>query len=406
MKRILNALKRHGFIGCIKKILKKIKYKLYKKSYISKNKKRLEKIISSTGWDKIIIYENNFGWSNIMKQRPQQIANNFNDDILFIYGSSLDEYADDSRINKIKENLYLVDLNIYRNIIIELLKSYNNKFLMVYSTDYIKMEIIEEYTNENFKIIYEYVDDIDEVLCGKETSKLLLERHSKIINNNNSYIITTASRLYDNVLKVKKNAKVKLITNGVDYEHFKDNPNIIPKDLKKLIKNDNKLIGYYGALASWFDYNLIKVVAEKNPNYQIVLIGVDYDGTLKASGVLDLKNVHYLGKKAYDELPSYSYNFDVCIIPFVINDITLSTSPVKVFEYMAVSKPIVTTDLPECRKYESIFISKNHDEFRNNIEKALKKQNSKKYNELLKKEALENTWDSKCKDIIEFVSNN
>jgi len=404
MKRISDALKKYGFVGCLKKMYKKIKYKIFKNKYINNNAKILKNIISCSKWKKIIVFENNFGWTNIMKQRPQQIANNFGDDILFLYGSSFDEYEDESRIKKIEDNLYLIDLNIYRSVMLDALDSYNNKFLMLYSTDYINLDIIEKYTNVGFKIIYEYVDDIDEVLCGKETAKLLLERHKKIINNKNSYIVTTATKLYDNVLKIRKNAKVSLITNGADYEHFKNNPNIIPDDLKPILKNNNKIIGYYGALASWFDYELIKKLAKKDPNYQIVLVGVDYDGTLKNSGVLDFDNVHYLGKKDYDVLPFYSYNFDVCIIPFIINDITLSTSPVKVFEYMAVSKPIVTTDLPECRKYKSIFISKNHNEFIKNIDIAIKKQNDKEYNDLLKKEALENTWDKKCNDIIDFIS--
>lgn len=404
LKKLLNAIKKHGFIGVIKKILKKIQYKLYKNMYINNNKKNLVKIIHSKQWKKIIVYENNFGWSNIMKQRPQQIASSFDDDVLFIYGSSFDEYDDNSRIKEIKNNLHLVDLNIYRKIILNLLDSYNNKFLMIYSTDYIKFEIIEEYINTNFKIIYEYVDDIDEVLCGKETAKLLSERHNKIINNNNSYIITTATKLYNNVKNTNKNSKVTLVTNGVDYEYFKNNPNTIPDDMKSIIGTEKKIIGYYGALASWFDYELIKKLSNHNKEYKIVLIGMDYDNTLEKSKILNLDNVYYLGKKDYDILSSYSYNFDVCIIPFIINDITLSTSPVKVFEYMAISKPIVTTDLPECKKYNSIFVSKTHEEFIENIESALLKGKEEKYLELLKKEALENTWHKKCKNIIDFIS--
>ncbi len=84
-------------------------------------------------------------------------------------------------------------------------------------------------------------------------------------------------------------------------------------------------------------------------------------------------------KKNYDELPNYLHDFDICTIPFVINEITLSTSPVKVFEYMAAKKPIVTTDLPECRKYKSILIGKDSEEFIKKIQLAISNMNNEKY---------------------------
>ena len=135
-----------------------------------------------------------------------------------------------------------------------------------------------------------------------------------------------------------------------------------------------------------------------------MLIGIKYDETLDKSDILKLDNVHYLGKVAYDELPAYSSFFDVSIIPFIINDITLSTSPVKVFEYMASEKPIVTTDLPECRKYKSILTSKDHQEFINNLDKAIKLIEDEKYMDTLRDDALNNTWESKCNEMISFVN--
>ena len=65
------------------------------------------------------------------------------------------------------------------------------------------------------------------------------------------------------------------------------------------------------------------------------------------------------------------------IIPFKINNITEATSPVKIFEYMALNKPIVITDLKECRNYKSVFLSKSYDEFLDNLDLALKKKNDK-----------------------------
>ena len=70
---------------------------------------------------------------------------------------------------------------------------------------------------------------------------------------------------------------------------------------------------------------------------------------------------------------------------------------------MALHKPIVTTDMPECRKYKSVLIGHNHDEFIKKIDEALKLKNDKKYIELLDKEAKENDWSKKAKAIIDLI---
>lgn len=360
------------------------------------------KEIDKKKYKKIIIFENQFGFNSIMKQRPQQIAESFPRDVLFIYHSNKDQYENKLNYKFLKENLLLINLDIYRNYFIKKLNHYYDKYLMLYSTNYIKRKIIDRYLQHNFEIIYEYVDNIDEELNGKTLAHKLQEQFDFLVNSSSIHITTTATKLYENVVKVNPNAHVKLITNGVDYDHFKSKKYKVPQDLKEIIEKDKPVIGYYGALAKWFDYELIKRIA-KEDKYSIVLLGVDYDQTLEASGLLSLENVYYLGKKEYDVLPRYSAYFDICMIPFLINDITLSTSPVKVFEYMASLKPIVTTALPECMKYESVLSSSNHKEFIDNLNKALSLKEDKSYLELLQKEAKDNTWSSKCKDIITFI---
>jgi len=86
-----------------------------------------------------------------------------------------------------------------------------------------------------------------------------------------------------------------------------------------------------------------------------------------------------------------------------LNDITASTSPVKIFEYMALHKPIIITDLYECRDYESIMIAKNHDEFIKLLDKALKLKDDKNYIKKLDNEAQENDWSKKAKVIVDAI---
>lgn len=85
----------------------------------------------------------------------------------------------------------------------------------------------------------------------------------------------------------------------------------------------------------------------------------------------------------------------------MINDITKATSPVKLFEYMALNKPIVTTDMDECRKYESVLIGHDHQEFLKQLDRAIQLKDDEAYKALLDREALENTWEEKAKSILE-----
>ena len=193
--------------------------------------------------------------------------------------------------------------------------------------------------------------------------------------------------------------------NGVVFEHFRDIKNMIPKEMEGVVSKNKPIIGYYGALASWFDYELLKGVAREREDWNFVLIGWDYDGSFKGSGLEGLSNVFVVPPVDYHRLPLYAQWFDVCMIPFQINDVTKSTSPVKLFEYMALGKPIVTTPMPECKKYKSVIIAENNaKDFIKKIEEGLKLRDNSKYEELLKKEALENTWEKKAGDIGKMIA--
>jgi len=401
LKKTIQSLKKDGIFVTIKKVFMTIKYKIkFRDSY------KLQKIIKNevdiSKFDTIIVFENNFGWNKIMKQRPQQIAENIPENTLMFYHShENDDYPKNKRISKLKDNLILIDLGYYRDALLNELSSHSNKYLMIYSTDYIPYDRIKVYENYNYNILYEYVDDINEELSGREMYELLSSRHKKILNSD-SFVVCTSTELYNNVLSIKGDC-CRLITNGGNYDHFKVREYDIPSDLKPIRDKHDNLICYYGALASWFDYELVKKMAINKKN-GIVLLGQDYDQTLEKSGILDIDNIYYLGKKDYNDLPKYGCNVDMFIIPFLINDITKSTSPVKIFEYMAMEKPIITTALPECKKYKSVLYSENHDDFIENINKALTLIDNKKYKTTLRKEAIENDWKSKALNMVEFIN--
>ena len=159
---------------------------------------------------------------------------------------------------------------------------------------------------------------------------------------------------------------------------------------------------YYGALAKWFDYDLVKKIAATG-KYSVVLFGIKYDESFTENLPAPVENLYFLGTRDYHVLKYYANAADVLVIPFRITDITRSTNPVKVFEYMALHKPIVTTDMNECHKYDSILIGENHEDFLRKLDRAMELRQDADYLALLDKEARLNDWSYKARAIVNMI---
>jgi GT2 family glycosyltransferase len=141
--------------------------------------------------------------------------------------------------------------------------------------------------------------------------------------------------------------QVAVVRNGGDFAFFSRRPAEVFQDPRK-----RKVIGYYGAIAEWFDVDLVRAVARRFPDALVVLVGADTAGVAAALG--GLENIHFQGEVAYDALPYWLYAFDVCLLPFKVVPLTLATNPVKVYEYLAAGKPVVAVDLPEMQQFDGL----------------------------------------------------
>jgi O-antigen biosynthesis protein len=143
------------------------------------------------------------------------------------------------------------------------------------------------------------------------------------------------------------NSQVAVVRNAADVEHFKVAPNTIYSD-----PAGRKTIGYIGAIAEWFDIELVRSVARGNPEARVLLVGND---TVQASRALaDEPNIEFTGEVPYAKLPYYLHAFDVCLLPFKIIPLTQATNPVKVYEYLAAQKSVVSVALPEMVQFNSL----------------------------------------------------
>ena len=178
---------------------------------------------------------------------------------------------------------------------------------------------------------------------------------------------------------------------GVDVAHFgkaRDPRTKIPDDAAALPK---PVLGYFGVVDERMDYELLAKLADANPGWSIAMVGP----TLKVDRVPRGPNLHWLGQKAYAELPSYCKAFDVCLMPFALNEATEFINPTKALEYMATGKPIVSSAIADVvTNFGSLVkIARTRDDFVSLCRQAIDKPDAAASEAGLKK-AAENSWDS------------
>lgn len=363
----------------------------------------LKSILKTSPEKPVIVSPPLFDWDVPLFQRPQQIAISLGQrDFLYFYCTENAKYDRVEGFQQIAPFGYLTN----KGPLVD--ETVGKKIIHLISTDNsTTIQFIDAEMDKGNLILYEYIDEIHAAISGVKIPESTIQKHKRIINDERCIVIASADKLFEEVRQFRvKNCA--LVTNGVDLAHFSQRfgKKEVPGRLQPLLKLNKPVIGYYGALASWFDYELVTRIARERPEYEILIIGFNYDNGMFLHKLDQFRNISVLEPVHYKELPRYAFWFDVSIIPFRINEITESTSPIKLFEYMALGKPIVTTPLPECRKYRSVLIGEDHDGFITRLDEALKLREDASYTELLRNEAQENAWEAKATVIGDLIKAN
>lgn len=213
------------------------------------------------------------------------------------------------------------------------------------------------------QILYYCVDEYTEFSGVSSSSLAELEQQ---LLRQSDLVIVSAERLYQS--KVKTNPRTVLIRHGVDFDHFRkalDPETIVPEEIRNL---PHPVIGFFGLIADWVNLELMAEVAKRYPNGSMVLVG---KATTDTSVLEQVPNVHLLGRKPYASLPAYCKGFDVALMPFRINELTLNANPLKVREYLAAGLPVVSTAIPEVEVLGLCRIGHDHASFIREVELAL-----------------------------------
>lgn len=246
------------------------------------------------------------------------------------------------------------------------------------------------------KIIYECMDNYETWEIDKLNYR---SREGGLIYFSNN-IIVSAKGLKDRLMDLYKVSedKITIIRNAYDKELFK-------KDIQKEIKLLHKNITYIGTVDDWFDFNSVCSFAEKNKEYYIYIIGpVSYLLNEKKKEIEEkYKNIIFVGAVEHDLVPSYINESDVLIMPFILNDLIRCVDPVKVYEYLYLKKPVVSTYWEELSQFKNMmyFYDYNKNNFEEIITEALKKgfKKSKDYNKII----IESNWENRVKQYIEKI---
>jgi len=211
-------------------------------------------------------------------------------------------------------------------------------------------------------------DCMDELSAFKNPPRQLLQRETALLNIAD-LVFTGGPSLYE--AKRTRHSNAHCFPSSVDAKHF----------AQALQRSDSHpsqehiphpRLGFYGVIDERFDTGLLGKIADAHPEWQLVMVGPVVK--IDPADLPQRSNIHYLGQRGYEDLPKFLAGWDVCLMPFALNEATKFISPTKVLEYMAAELPIVSTAIRDVEQPYSSIVAIGHtdEEFITACEAALK----------------------------------
>jgi len=201
--------------------------------------------------------------------------------------------------------------------------------------------------------------------------------------------------------KLRLNPETHVSPHGVDVDHFaraQDESLPVPAEMTGM---PHPIVGFFGLIERWIDLDLIGFLAEQRPNRTFVLIG---RLACPADHLINRSNVHFLGKRAYEDLPVYGKQFDAAIIPYRLVPQVYHANPLKLREYLAMGKPIVSVRTPEIEKYADVVeIADSHEEFLKKLDTLLSQPDSPTEISRRMRRVSSMSWDARLTELYKIV---
>ena len=310
-------------------------------------------------------------------------------------------------VSRVKENIYEVCLaaaqapDVYRRVtdgqtletLLDSLAALREAYQIQAAVGYVmtvswSQVALEARTRWAWPVVYDCMDEWENF---PGIGRSLVEMEPRLVEACD-VLVVSGQRLYEKWRATRRS--IILARNAVDYAFYAQRcqPNARLADLA------HPIVGYYGAIADWFDLDLMAQVARQRPGYNFVLLGGVFG--VDVSALKALANVRLLGQQAYETMPEYLYHFDACLIPFKINSITRATDPVKVYEYLSGGKPVVAVALPELEALRGfIYLAQDADEFLQHLDTAVAEADPA-LADRRKALAAQHTWEDRYQQIV------
>ncbi len=248
-------------------------------------------------------------------------------------------------------------------------------------------------------IIYDCMDE----LSNFKFAPVELKQKEKELFRIADIVFTGGHNLY----QAKKNAHNNIFPfpSSIDKEHFLKARSILnePEDQAGV---SHPVFGFYGVIDERFDIELLRAVAYRKPEWNFIMIGpvIKIDPAVLPR----LQNIHYLGPKKYEQLPSYLAGWDVAMIPFLLNDSTKYISPTKTPEYLAAGVPVISSSIVDVVNPYAInnlvHIADNATDFILAGEKELASGNKKNWMERVDFFLNGNSWDLTWEQMMHHIN--
>lgn len=256
--------------------------------------------------------------------------------------------------------------------------------------------VIKEFKEK--KVVYYCADQMSSFKGVAE--KTVRQMEDKLLELSD-VVFTTSKKLYQE--KSAKNRHTLYMPHGVDFDLFNNAVNgdmSVPEDI---VRMTGPVLGFFGLISKdWIDFDLLLYLARKHPEWTLLMIG-KIDEPIP-SEVWKMDNIHLIGPRRYENLPAYLKKFDVALIPFVQSELTRHCNPIKVKEYLAAGKPVVSVDLYELNDLKDVVeVASSHQEFEMCIQNVLKNDSEKLVKRRIEK-VRHQTWDDRFEKIFEILS--
>ncbi len=210
-------------------------------------------------------------------------------------------------------------------------------------------------------------------------------------------VFVTSQRLLD--IARPLNPRSRLLRDGTVPDIFRAFDGSVPDDLKKIPR---PIIGYAGTIYDRVDQELISALSQRFESSSFVFVGNIQADRIDVRPMRALKNVYFLGVKPYASLPGYIMNFDVCMVPYVLDPRT--AAPTKIYDYLAAGKPIVATALPALAYLSAyVALAATPQEFMAALARSLKEADPAAA-ERRRQFARENSWAARAQEIMDAIS--